>query len=73
LLFYAEIHLKIQLHPTEPGNYTGSHTKVRKRIVDKEMAMHQSSTTILTTAMQVLSLLKLRVSDEQEEGGGLKT
>jgi hypothetical protein len=54
---------------TEPANYTGSYTRVRKRIVDTEIAMHQSPRTIVTTAMQMLSLLKLTVSEEQLGGG----
>jgi hypothetical protein len=58
-------------NPTEPANYTGSYTRVRKRIVDTEIAMQRSSRTKVTTAMQTLSLLKLKVSQEQEEGGGL--
>ena len=69
-----EIHLNFQLHPTEPANYTDSYIRVRKRIVDKEIGMLHGSTTILTTAMQVLSsLLKLTVSEEQEEEGCLRT
>ena len=58
-------------HPTEPANYTGSYTRVRKRIVDIEIAMQQSSTIILITAEEMLSSLKLRVSEEQGEEGGL--
>jgi hypothetical protein len=54
-------------HPTEPANYTGSYTTVRKSIVDTEIAMPQGSRTILTTAMQMLSLLKLTMSEEQED------
>jgi hypothetical protein len=46
---------------------------VRKRIVDTEIAMQQSSRTLLITAMEMLSLFKLRVSEEQEEEGGLRT
>ncbi|HKI09959.1 MAG TPA: hypothetical protein VKA09_16330 [Nitrososphaeraceae archaeon] len=61
-------------NPTEPANYTGSYTRVRKRIVDTQIAMKQSSRrTILTTTMQKLSLLKLTGSPEQEEEGGLRT
>jgi hypothetical protein len=61
-------------NPTEPANYTVSYTRVRKRIVDTEIAMRQGSRrTILTTAMQGLSLLKLTISKEQEEEGGLRT
>ncbi len=60
-------------NPTEPANYTGSYTRVRKRIVDTEIAMPQGSRTILVTVMQMLSLLKLTVSEEQEEEGGLRT
>jgi hypothetical protein len=71
LLIGQETDLNFQLHPTEPANYTGSYTTARKRIVDTENAMQQSSRTIATTAMQTLSLLKLRVSPEQEEEGGL--
>ena len=48
----------------------GSYTTVRKEIVDTEIAKHQSSRTILTTAMQMLSLFKLTVSGEEE--GGLR-
>jgi hypothetical protein len=58
-------------NPTEPANYTGSYTTVGKIIVDTEIAMQQSSRTTVTTAMQTLSLLKLTVSLEQEEEGGL--
>ena len=54
---------------TEPANYRGFYTRVRKRIVDTEIVMPQSSRTILITAVQMLSLLKLTVSEEQEEGG----
>jgi hypothetical protein len=39
-------------NPTEPANYRGSYTRVRKIIVDTEIAMQQSSRTILVTAMQ---------------------
>jgi hypothetical protein len=35
--------------------------------------MQQSSRTILIAGMQMLSLLKLTVSEEQEEEGGLRT
>ena len=56
-------------NPTKPANYTASYTTESKEIVDKEIAMHQSSRTILVTAMQMLSLLKLTVSEKQEEGG----
>jgi hypothetical protein len=55
---------------TAPANYTGSFTTVSKEIVDTEIAMHQGSRIIVTTAMQMLSLLKLTVSEEQE--GGLR-
>jgi hypothetical protein len=71
-------------NPTEPANYTGSYTTVRKEIEDTEIAMYQSvdrviidtinivsrTTIITTTAMQMLCLLKPRVSEEQE--GGLR-
>jgi hypothetical protein len=50
--FHLETRLTFQLHPTEPANYRGSYTRVRKRIVDTEIAMQQSSRTILVTAMQ---------------------
>ena len=61
-------------HPTEPANYTGSYTRVTKRNIDKEIGMHQGSTTLLTAAMQVLSsLLALTGSHEQEEGGVRRT
>jgi hypothetical protein len=56
-------------NPTEPANYTGSYTTVRKRIVDTEIAMQQSSRIILITAEEMLSLLKLTVSEAQEKGG----
>ena len=62
----------IVLGSTEPANNTGSYTRVRKRIEDTEIAMHQGSRrTILISipTMQVLSLLKLANSEEQEEGG----
>jgi hypothetical protein len=59
----------IVLGSTEPANYNGSYTTVRKEIVDTEIAKHQSSRTMLTTAMQMLSLFKLTVSEEEEEGG----
>jgi hypothetical protein len=74
-MFYSFSHLEIisyfQSHPTEPANYTGSYTTARKRIVDTEIAMQQSLRTTVTTAMQTLSLLKLKVSPEQEEEGDL--
>jgi hypothetical protein len=70
-------------NPSEPANYTGSYIIVRKEIEDTEIAMYQSAdtviittitttttTTITTTAMQMLCLLKPRVSEEQE--GGLR-
>jgi hypothetical protein len=56
-------------NPTEPANYTGSYTTVRKEIVDTEITMYGSSRTTLTTAMQTLSFVKLTVSEAQEEGG----
>lgn len=70
-----QIRLSFQLRPTEPADYTGSYTRVRKRIVDTEIAMHQSSRrTEVTTAIQMLSLLKLTVSEErEEEEEGLRT
>jgi hypothetical protein len=66
---------------TEPANYRGSYTTARKEIVDIEIAMHQNSRTLLidtiartaivTTAIQqMLWLLKLTLSREQE--GGLR-
>jgi hypothetical protein len=70
------------LHSTEPANYTGPYTTARKEIVDKEIAMYQSAGTLITdtitiaarrivrTAMQMLWLLKLTVS--QEQVGGLR-
>ena len=70
--FHLETRLTFQLHPTEPANYTSSYTRVGKIIVDTEIAMQQSSRTTVTTAMQMLSLLKLTVSEEQEEEGGLR-
>ena len=60
-------------HPIEPVNYRGTYTTMRKRIVDTEIAMKQSSRTLLITTMEMLSLLKLTVSEEQEEEGGLRT
>jgi hypothetical protein len=62
----------------------GSYTTVRKGIVDTEIAMYQSTgtviiidtitiaprTVVLTTAMQMLLLLKPTVYEEQ--GGGLR-
>ena len=39
------------LDSTEPANYTGSYTRVRKRIVDIEIAMDQSAATIITTSL----------------------
>ncbi|MDQ3837085.1 MAG: hypothetical protein M3270_09155 [Thermoproteota archaeon] len=66
--FHLQIRLNFQLHPTEPANYTGSYTRVRKIIVDTEIAVHRSSRTILITAKQILSLL-VTVSEEHEEGG----
>ena len=72
-------------NPSEPANYTGSYIIVRKEIEDTEIAMYQSvdrviiidtinivsrTTIITTTAMQMLCLLKPRVSEEQE--GGLR-
>jgi len=56
-------------NPTEPANYTSSYTTVMKRIVDTEIIMQQSSRIILITAEEMLSLLKLTVSEEQEKGG----
>jgi hypothetical protein len=63
----------IVLGSTEPTNYTGSYTSVRKEIVDIEIAMYGSLGTILTTVMQMLSSPKVTVSEEQEEEGGLRT
>jgi hypothetical protein len=72
------IRLKIQLHPTEPANYTGSYTTVQKQIVDTKIAMSQSANSVITyavniargtaitTAMQMLWLLKPKVCEEQE-------
>jgi hypothetical protein len=73
-------------NPSEPANYTGSYTTVRKEIEDTEIAMYQSADRVIidtidivsrttitittTTAMQMLCLLKPRVSEEQE--GGLR-
>jgi hypothetical protein len=56
--------IDIVLDSTEPANYTGSYTTVRKRVVDTEIAMQQTSRRILTTATQRLSLLKLTVSED---------
>ncbi len=68
-------------NPTEPANYTGSYTTVFKEIVDTQISMYRSSRTvtldtiaprtIVTTAAQMLWLLKLTGS--QEEEGGLRT
>ena len=67
-----ESNLSWILDSTEPANSTSSYTRVGKRIVDTEIAMQQSSrTTLLTTSMQTLSLLKRMVSPEQEEEGRL--
>ena len=52
---------------TEPANSTGSYTTVRKGIVDTEIAMQQSSRTLLITAMEMLSLFKLRVSESRKK------
>src|SRR5919112_3542041 len=74
LMMIRRIRLKtgIVLGSTEPANYAGSYTRVRKRIVHTEIEMHQGSRrTILTTTMQMLSVLKLTVSEEQEEEGGI--
>jgi hypothetical protein len=69
-------------HPTEPANYRGSYTTVFKEIVDTEISMYRSYRTVtidtitiaprtkITTAMQMLWLLKLTGSQEQE--GGLR-
>ena len=54
---------------TEPANYTGSHTTVRKRIVDTEIAMQQSSRIILITAEEMLSLLKIKHIRPREKYG----
>ena len=65
---------------TEPANYRGSYTTARKEIVDIEIAMYQSAGTLIigtitiaartiVTTMQLLWLLKLTVSQGQEEGG----
>jgi hypothetical protein len=54
-------------HPTEPANYTGSYIRIRKRIVDTEIAMHQGSRrTVIITTLQMLSLLRPKASEEQE-------
>jgi hypothetical protein len=70
----------IVLGSTEPANYTGSYTTARKEIVDTEIAMHQSTGTItidtitiavrpiVTTAVQMLWLLKLTIFQEQKGG-----
>ena len=59
-------------HPSEPADYTGSYTRLKKRIVDTEIAMPQGSRTIVTTAVQMLSLIKLTLSEGQQEEGALK-
>jgi hypothetical protein len=56
-------------NPTEPSNYTGSYTRLRKKIVDTEITMRQRSGTIL---LQMLPLLKLTIFEEQKEEGGLR-
>jgi hypothetical protein len=82
IYFHLQIRLNFQLSPTEPANYTGSYTTGAKEIVDIEIAMYQSAGTLITdtltiaarrtvtTAMQMLWLLKLTVS--QEQVGGLR-
>jgi hypothetical protein len=72
----------IVLGSTEPANYAGSYTAVFKEIVDTEISMYRSYRTVtidtitiaprtkITTAMQMLWLLKLTGSQEQE--GGLR-
>jgi hypothetical protein len=66
-------------NPTEPPNYTVSYTTAKKEIVDTEIEMHQSAgtvintvttapRTIIITATQMLLLLKLTVTEEQEKG-----
>jgi hypothetical protein len=68
-------------NPTEPANYTGSYTTVRKEIVDIGIGMHQSAGIIITETITIESvttvsttmeplLLKLT---ESEEKGGLRT
>lgn len=66
---------------TEPVNYTGSYTGVRKRRIEIEIVMHQSAgkviidtitiapRTIVTTAIQRVSLF-LNVTVFQEQEGG---
>jgi hypothetical protein len=36
-------------NPTEPANYTGSYTRVRKGIVDTEIAMHPGTRRTVET------------------------
>ena len=61
--------VKFVSHPTEPANYTGSYTTVRKRIVNTEIAMQQNSRILLMTAEEMFSLLRLTVSEEQAKTG----
>ena len=56
-------------NPTEPANYRGSYTATSKEVVDIKIAMCQSASTIVTTAIELFLVLKLTVSEEQEEGG----
>jgi hypothetical protein len=66
------------LDSTEPANYTGSYTTVSKEIIDIEIAMRNRNApelkynTLVTATQVLLSLLKLTVSEEQEEKGGLR-
>src|SRR5215212_4576732 len=38
-----QIHLNFQLHPTEPANYTGSYTTLRKEIEDIGIATYRNA------------------------------
>jgi hypothetical protein len=54
---------------TEPANYRSSYSSASNEVVDIKITMCQSASTIVTTAIELLLLLKLTVSEEQEEGG----
>ena len=46
-------------HPTEPANYRSSYSSASKEVVDIKIALCQSACIIVTTAIELLLLLKL--------------
>jgi hypothetical protein len=78
-LCHLEIRLNFQLHPTEPAKYRGSYTAASKEIVDIEIAIYRNAGIVISYTITVAPetiviatmglLLKLTVSEEQEEGG----